>query len=102
MGEASEKKSTEDFNRESYLRWTENSITQLGYTINLMLTLAGAALALGAKTMMESKEVLPPPHHYSFHTSVFALGLSVFLAVAANFTRAFDSRNTLPRRSRFE
>jgi hypothetical protein len=102
-----EPEGTEPFNRIVILHWsatsassclllrvTETSITQLGYTINLMLTLAGAALALGAKTLMESKEVLPSPHHYSFHTSVFALGLSVFLAVAANFTRAFDFRNT--------
>ena len=28
MSETSDKKSTEDFNRESYLRWTENSIIQ--------------------------------------------------------------------------
>jgi len=31
--------------RESYLRWQALAITQLGYTINLFLTLAGATLS---------------------------------------------------------
>lgn len=80
--------------RESYLRWQELALTQLGYTMNLMLTLAGASLAFAAKTMMESKSILPFPSRFFFHASVVAFAVSVFVAVAANVTRAYDFRCT--------
>ena len=83
-----------DHDRERYLRWQEFAMVQLGYTVNMMLTLAGAALALAAKTMMESKSQLPYTGRPLFHTSVAALAISIFVAVAANFTRACDFRYT--------
>jgi len=41
--------------RESYLHWQEFAITQLGYTINLMMTLSGAVLAFVVKEKLDDK-----------------------------------------------
>jgi hypothetical protein len=77
---------------ESYLRWQDIAITQLGYTINLVLTLAGGALGFAVKTMMESKAVLPGPARLFFHSSVWLLAVSILSAIAANVTRCHDFR----------
>jgi hypothetical protein len=80
--------------RESYLRWQALAITQLGYTINLLLTLAGAALAFGTKILMESQT---PASHAAlcfFCVALLSLALSVVAALSANVTRAVDFRNT--------
>jgi hypothetical protein len=85
-----EKQSQRD--RDSYLRWQNTSITQLGYTINLMLTLAGATLGFAVKTMMKSKGVLPCPARLLFHGSVGLLAISILMAIGANVTRCLDFR----------
>ena len=80
MNSEDAKAAATDRYRESYLRWQGMAITQLGYSINLFLTLAGATLAFAAKTMMESKAVLPSPPRSLFHASLPALGLSIVAA----------------------
>jgi hypothetical protein len=92
MATSTNSKATTDHDWESYLRWQDTAITQLGYTINLVLTLAGAALGFAVKTMMESKEVLPHLPRLLFHSSVWLLSISILAAVAANFTRCHDFR----------
>jgi len=44
-----------DLDRQSYLRWQEIAITQLGYSINLMMTLSGAVLAFVVKEKLDGK-----------------------------------------------
>lgn len=83
-----------DQDQESFLRWQDIAIKQLGYTINLMLTLAGAALGFGVKTMMESTTVLPCPARLFFRISLGLLAVSIVSAVGANFTRCHDYRYT--------
>lgn len=80
--------------RESYLRWQELAITQLGYTINLFLTLGGAAISLALKILMESKSPFPHLARCFFYGGLFLLLFSVAAACLANVTRAFDFRYT--------
>src|SRR6267142_2523482 len=55
--------SKEERDRDSYLRWQKIAVVQLGYAINLFLTLSGAVLAFAVKAMMESGAPLPPCAH---------------------------------------
>jgi hypothetical protein len=80
--------------RDGYLRWQELAITQLGYTINLFLTLATAMLVFAMKILMESKMPFAGVEHVFFHLGVLLLALSVVAALAANYTRAQDFRYT--------
>jgi hypothetical protein len=82
----------DETDRDSYLRWQGLALTQLGYSINLMLTIAVAMLAFAATTMMQSKVPLPYPARWLFHCSLPTLAIAVFVAIAANVTRALDFR----------
>ena len=86
--------SSGDRNLDSYLRWQKLAIVQLGYVVNLFLTLSGAVLAFAVKTMMESKAPLPTGAHCMFHTSLLVLVFSIGASLAANVTRALDFRYT--------
>jgi hypothetical protein len=83
-----------DNDRDSYLRWQELAITQLGYTINLFFTLAGATLAFGTKILMDSQSAFSGYQHCLFLASFRFLGLSIITALGANVTRALDFRFT--------
>jgi len=86
--------SKEERDRDSYLRWQKIALEQLGYVINLFLTLSGAVLAFAVKIMMDSKAPLPACVHYMFHASLLVLGISIGSSLAANTTRAMDFRYT--------
>jgi hypothetical protein len=77
--------------REGYLRWQEFAITQLGYTINLMMTLSGAILVFVVKEKLDEKI---KAHGCEWRFALGCLGLSVLAAIAANITRACDFRYT--------
>lgn len=94
MDNESTKEKQEERDRDSYLRWQKIAIEQLGYVINLFLTLSGAVLAFAVKTMMESRAPLPACAHCMFHTSLLVLGVSIFASLVANITRAADFRYT--------
>jgi len=85
---------TNDKDRDSYLRWQEVAITQLGYTINLLLTFATAMMAFAMKILMESQKPFPGIAHCLFPLGVLLLGASIVAALAANWTRALDFRYT--------
>jgi hypothetical protein len=80
--------------RESYMRWQEIALTQLGYTINLFLTLAGVAISFALKILMESRTPFPALAHWFFYVALLLLGLSIAAALCANVTRALDFRYT--------
>jgi hypothetical protein len=80
-----------DTDRESYLRWQEIAITQLGYTINLMMTLAGGLLAFVVKAKLDGSV---KASGCAWHLALLCLGHSVLAAIAANITRAVDFRYT--------
>src|SRR5580704_2839178 len=80
-----------EMDRESYLRWQEFAITQLGYTINIMMTLSGAILAFVVKEKLDEKI---KAHGGAWRFPLGYLGLSVLAAIAANITRACDFRYT--------
>jgi hypothetical protein len=80
-----------DTDRESYLRWQEIAITQLGYTINLLMTLSGGLLAFVVKEKLNG-EVKAHGHGWRF--ALGCLGFSVLIAIAANVTRVLDFRYT--------
>jgi hypothetical protein len=80
--------------KDSYLRWQELAIIQLGYTINLLLTFATAMMAFAMKILMESQKPFPGIAHCLFPLSVLFLGASIIVALAANWTRALDFRYT--------
>jgi hypothetical protein len=77
--------------RESYVRWQEIALTQLGYTINLMMTLAGGVLAFVVKEKLDG---VVRALGFGWHLALLCLGASVVLAIAANVTRVFDFRYT--------
>ncbi|WP_263417864.1 hypothetical protein [Terriglobus albidus] len=85
---------TDDNDRKAFERWQEFALTQLGYTINLILTFAGATLAFAVKTMMGSTFVLRHWGHYLFHSSLLLLGFSIMTGIAANITRCVDFSTT--------
>ena len=77
--------------RESYLSWQGIAITQLGYTINLMMTLSGGVLAFVVKEKLDGKV---NAHGGGWHFALGCLGFSVLAAIVANVTRALDFRYT--------
>ncbi len=80
-----------DQDRESYFRWQEFAIRQLGYVINLMMTLSGGALAFAIREKIEGYVKLDG---CAWRLAVLSLAISVIAAVAANVTRALDFRYT--------
>ncbi len=78
-----------DLDRQSYLRWQEIAITQLGYSINLMMTLSGAVLAFVVKEKLDGKL---KAYGCEWGFALGGLGLSVLVAIVANVTRALDFR----------
>ena len=87
----SPQQSDRNSDRESYLRWQTIALTQLGYTINLMMTLAGGVLAFVVK---EKLDRVVNASGCGWHFALVCLGASVVLAIAANVTRALDFRYT--------
>jgi hypothetical protein len=87
----SPQQSDRNSDRESYLRWQNIALTQLGYTINLMMTLAGGMLAFVVKEKLDG---VVNARGCGWYFALGSLGLSVVLAIAANVTRAFDFRYT--------
>jgi hypothetical protein len=83
-----------DNDLDSYLRWQELATTQLGYTINLFLTLAGATLALAKRILMNSQSAFSDHQHCLFLASFPFLGMSIVAALGANMSRALDFRFT--------
>jgi hypothetical protein len=77
--------------RESYLSWQGIAITQLGYTLNLMMTLSGGVLAFVVKEKLDGKV---NAHGGGWHFALGCLGFSVLAAIVANVTRALDFRYT--------
>jgi hypothetical protein len=77
--------------RETYLRWQEFAIAQLGYTINLMMTLSGAILAFAVKENLAGRW---KAHGCEWLSALACLGGSVVVAITANVTRAIDFRYT--------
>lgn len=86
-----EQQPDDDTNRQSYLRWQEISQTQLGYAINLMMTLSGAALAFAVKEKLDGTV---KASGCRWILALLCLGSSVLLAIFANVTRAWDFRYT--------
>lgn len=87
----SHKQRDRDTDRESYLRWQGIAITQLGYTINLMMTLSGGLLAFLVKEKLDGQL---KAHGDGWHFALGCLGFSVLAAIVANVTRALDFRYT--------
>jgi hypothetical protein len=83
-----------DEDRESYMRWQEIAIVQLGYTINLFLTFAGVTVSFALKILMESHTPFLRPARCFFYAALLLLLLSVTAALCANVTRALDFRYT--------
>src|SRR5713226_5779521 len=94
MADESKPMDEKERNRESYLRWQELAIKQLGYVIDLFLALAGAALGFTIKILMESLAPFSRAAHYLFHGAILILGLSAVAGLVANWTRAMDFRNS--------
>lgn len=83
--------------RDAYIRWQQYAITQLGYTINFIFTIASAVLGLITKELIERKIVLNGNEWVPFGLFKWAFGLLAFstaVAVLANITRALDFRFT--------
>jgi hypothetical protein len=89
LGEQVNSSDTE--HRESYLRWQKIAITQLGYTINLMMTLAVGILALFIKEKLDGQF---EAFGWELRFGLGYLLLSVLIAITANVTRAIDFRYT--------
>jgi hypothetical protein len=83
--------SPSDQDRDRYLRWQGIAITQLGYTINLMMTLSGGVLAFAIKGKLDGAV---KASGFSWRSALIFLGCSVLFAIAANVTRAWDFRYT--------
>jgi hypothetical protein len=83
-----------DRDRESYIRWQEIALVQLGYTINLLLTFAGVTLSFALKILIEPHTPFPCRARFLFYAAMLSLSLSVLAALGANVTRALDLRDT--------
>jgi hypothetical protein len=83
-----------DKDRESYMRWQEIALVQLGYTINLFLTFAGVTVSFVLKFLIEPHTPFPRSTRCLFHSALPLLLLSVAVALCANVTRALDFRYT--------
>lgn len=83
--------SSSDQDRDSYLRWQEFAIAQLGYTINLMMTLSGALLAFVIKGKFDGTI---KANGCGWRAALIFLGCSVLFAIVANVSRALDFRYT--------
>ena len=91
MDEAEKLDEQKKQDRESYVRWQELALTQLGNTINLMITLAGATVAFAAKTLVDSKSILLFPEKEWICFSL-AFAVSVLIGISATVTRLLDFR----------
>ncbi|MGH9716010.1 MAG: hypothetical protein ACRD4R_04675 [Candidatus Acidiferrales bacterium] len=76
-------------NRASYLRWQRLAITQLGYTINLMMLATGATLGFVLK---EKLDHVIGAGGCAWRAALISLGISILAAIAANVTRSEDFR----------
>jgi hypothetical protein len=83
-----------DKDRESYIRWQEIALVQLGYTINLLLTFAGVTVSFALKILIEPHTSFLCPARSLFYAAMLPLSLSVAVALCANVTRASDFRYT--------
>lgn len=81
---------------EAYLRWQQAAITQLGYTINLLMTITVAILSFTTNQLLVERKFLSMAYFPLFWLliSLPALAFSVLSALAANVTRSLDFRRT--------
>ena len=79
---------------ESFIRWQSITITQLGYTINLILTLTLASLGFGTALLINQNFIPTGGGKVTFLLSMLALIISVILGVICIINRLKDFRKT--------
>ena len=81
---------------EAYIRWQQYAITQLGYAINFLFTVAAAIVGFASKEIIEQRKLLSHDWWavFDFKACFPFLAFSIIVALAANVTRAFDFRYT--------
>jgi hypothetical protein len=84
----------EERDRDTYLRWQRIAIEQLGYVINLFLTLCTAVLGFAVKAIMQPALPLPACSRHLFEMAMLPLVGSIACSLIANVTRAADFRYT--------
>ena len=80
--------------RESFVRWQEITITQLGYAVNLILSFAAASLGF-LLTLLKDNDFTP--RHLEkgfFDLSLVLLGLSIVSGILCVINRLRDFRET--------
>ena len=85
---------TDDRNRESYIRWQETRITQMGYAINLVLGLAVAALGFLVSLLMDDGFTPVPGQGILYGAALVMLAMSVVLGIGCVVNRLLDFRLT--------
>jgi hypothetical protein len=79
---------------EAFVRWQEITRTQLGYTINLILTLTTAALGFAIGLVFGGRTPPAPLDNCALFYSLVTLLLAAALGLAANYSRMWDFRWT--------
>jgi hypothetical protein len=80
--------------RERFVRWQSVTITQLGYTVNLILGLATGSLGF-ALTLLKDKDFVPQNcQKVFFDLSLASLLLSIALGIWCVISRLRDFRKT--------
>jgi hypothetical protein len=77
---------------ENFTRWQQRTIEQLGFNINLILTLAVAALGYTLTTYEKQPATCPLQHVFVLASTL--LLLAVAFGVLASVTRLYDFRYT--------
>ncbi|OGA53411.1 MAG: hypothetical protein A3F74_05735 [Betaproteobacteria bacterium RIFCSPLOWO2_12_FULL_62_58] len=80
--------------RERFVRWQSQSISQLSFSINLLLGLAVAALGFGVALLRDNTFAPGGIDKWLFIYSVIALACGVLFGVGATVTRLIDFRAT--------
>jgi hypothetical protein len=78
----------------SYLRWQEIALKQMGYTLNLVLTLTTASLGFGVNLLAGGKVPRTGPGSWVFRGSLIILVAAVAFGLLANCSRLLDFRYT--------
>ncbi len=82
----------DDVPRESFVRWQQTTLRQLGYSINLLLGFAGAALGFEIAQSLDGK--IATCVCTIFALSLICLALSLLAGVIATVSRLWDFRIT--------
>jgi hypothetical protein len=78
----------------AFIRWQEVSRAQLGYTINLVLTLTTATAGFAVNLVANGKTVPDSIDRYALGYSLSALMAAVAIGLGANYSRLWDFRWT--------